>query len=303
MKLFSLFIAVLLHFRGFKLHWTPAHTWSKKIITWYGEVSVPLAGHPSVRFACLIVPAMLLTWLAAGYSDKWYMELVTLVVSILLLCFALGYRELEQDMAPFKEHWRIQSWEAAFEHGATVLDYGKLDCPKELIRQTMTIYLVRMNQTLFAPLFWFAVFGAAGVVMYLLAVAADEYDQDTGANGEGGVPDDPPLAGWISCGAEFRRILDAIPARVVAATLGLLELDNRLFSLSVRRFEGQEDVAVMVLREAAGDSVEFETLPDDEDLLASEGLKRLDSLMDLRANVFWCWVIVIAIGTTMGWMF
>ncbi len=135
------------------------------------------------------------------------------------------------------------------------------------------------------------------------AVAADEYDQDTYAAGEGGVADDPPLAGWISCGAEFRRILDAIPARVVAATLGLLELDKRLLSLSVQRFDGPEDVAGVVLFAAASDSEEFETLPDDEELLASEGLKRLGSLMELRANVLLCWIIVIAVGTILGWMF
>ena len=207
-------------------------------------------------------------------------------MALVVLAGTLDFRKVESTLVPFLKRWRNKEWQSAYEHGTQSFDYGRMVSPAELLNQTVTQYWVRVNQTLFAPLFWYGIFGLGGAALYLFTMLLSR-------NGQA----DEDQAAWKKIGNEFLYALDGVPARAVAMTIAALCFNGKAFAVAVRRFRATDREAEIVLKLAVKMGLDFRDLPADEEELASEGIRRIHSAQDLRSNVLIFWIVVIAVIT------
>ena len=260
--------------------------WGLQYRRWMEQRSVIESVHPALGYGLYVLPPMLLGWLLGTHFDGWVFSVAGALLGVLLLAASLDFRKVEATLVPFLKRWRNKEWQSAYEHGTQSFDYGRMVSPAELLNQTVTQYWVRVNQTLFAPLFWYGIFGLGGLALYLFTVLLT---RNGSANGE--------QPGWKKIGTEFLYALDGVPARAVAMTIAALCFNGKAFAVAVRRFRATDREAEIVLKLAVKMGLDFRDLPGDEDELASEGIRRIHSAQDLRSNVLIFWIVVIAVIT------
>lgn len=284
-------LALLLALWAAKEAYVPAYfangQWGVAYLGLLQQRSIMQSMHPAAAYGLYVLPPTLLGWLVGTHLDGWLFALTGAALAVILLVACLDFRALEAALVPFLKRWRSKEWQSAYEHGNQSFDYGRMVSPSELLNQTMTQYWVRINQTLFAPLFWYGIFGLGGLALYLFTVLLTR------------VPDpqaDTPAA-WKKIGIEFLHALDGVPARAVAMTIAALCFNGKAFAVAVRRFRATDREAEIVLKLAVKMGLDFKDLPADEDELASEGIRRIHSAQDLRSNVLIFWIVVISIIT------
>lgn len=241
--------------------------------------------HPAVGYGLFIVPPVSLAWYIGHDHGRWFVSFVEAVLAVILFVACLDYQKIEASLGPFMKRWRQGEWQSAYECGSQYFDYGRMVSPGELINQTVTQYWVRINQTLFAPLFWFAIFGLAGLVLYVFTSLLGKPLEEEEAN---------DLPAWKKVGNEFLNALDGVPARAIALTIAVLCFKGNVVAVALRRFRATDREAEVVLKLAVKMGLDFPDLPLDEQALASEGTRRLHAVQDLRSNVFIFWLVVIA---------
>jgi membrane protein required for beta-lactamase induction len=244
--------------------------------------------HPALGYGFYIIPPVLVAWYFSQVHDRWFFSFIEAVAAVIVFVACLDYRKVEASLIPFLKRWRNREWQAAYEHGSHSFDYGRMVSPGELINQTTTQYWVRVNQTLFAPLFWFAIFGLSGLVLYVFTTLLIRED--------GGGNESSQLA-WKKIGREFLYALDGVPARAIALTIAVLCFNGKVVAVALRRFRATDREAEVVLKLAVKMGLDFQELPLDEEGIASEGARRLHAVQDLRSNVFVFWLVVLAVLT------
>ncbi len=243
--------------------------------------------HPALGYGIYAAVPVIFGWyIQAGHP--WLFVIIELLLAIILLFAALDYRHVEAALVPFLNRWRSHEWQSAYEHGSETFDYGKMVSPGELLNQTVVQYWLKMNQTLFAPLFWYALFGIAGLALYLMTRLLKK---DSLRLNYFEVP------AWQKIGIEFLHTLDGIPARAIALTIAALTFNGKVVAVAVRRFRSTDREAEVVLKLAVKLGLNFQELPVDEEEIANEGLRRVRAMQDLRGNVLIFWLVVISVLT------
>ena len=260
--------------------------WGMRYLKWLQQRSFMSSVHPALGYGLYALPPTLLGWLIGTYAKGWVFVVLDALLSLLVLVGCLDFRKVEATLVPFLKRWRNREWQSAYEHGTQSFDYGRMVSPAELLNQTVTQYWVRVNQTLFAPLFWYGIFGLGGAALYMFTMLLSR-------NGSG----DEEQAAWKKIGNEFLHALDGVPARAVAMTIAALCFNGKAFAVAVRRFRATDREAEIVLKLAVKMGLDFRDLPADEEELASEGIRRIHSAQDLRSNVLIFWIVVIAVIT------
>ena len=282
-------LALLVALWGVKESYVPAYfadcQWGLAYMKRAQHLSFLNNAHPALGYGFYILPPVLLAWYFAEMHDRWFFSFLEAVAAVIVFVAVLDYRKVEAALTPFLKRWRNQEWQSAYEHGSGSFDYGRMVSPSELLNQTITQYWVRINQTLFAPLFWFAIFGLAGLVLYVLTSLLER--------GEEG--NDRP--GWKKIGTEFLYALDGVPARAIALTIAALCFNGKVVAVALRRFRATDREAEVVLKLAVKMGLDFQELPMSDEDMASEGARRLHAVQDLRSNVFVFWLVVIAVLT------
>ncbi|HAG95648.1 MAG: hypothetical protein CMK83_14080 [Pseudomonadales bacterium] len=281
-------LALLVALWGVKESYVPSYfaecQWGRAYMKQAEQLSFLNNAHPALGYGFYILPPVLLAWYFAEMHDRWFFSLLEAVAAVIVFVAILDYRKVEAALTPFLKRWRSQEWQSAYEHGSQSFDYGRMVSPSQLLNQTITQYWVRVNQTLFAPLFWFAIFGLAGLVLYVLTSLLER---------SGG--DDRP--GWKKLGTEFLYALDGVPARAIALTIAALCFNGKVVAVALRRFRATDREAEVVLKLAVKMGLAFQELPMSDEEMASEGARRIHAVQDLRSNVFVFWLVVIAVLT------
>ncbi|OUS31648.1 hypothetical protein A9Q99_03505 [Gammaproteobacteria bacterium 45_16_T64] len=267
--------------------------WGVRYLSAFSRWGVWQRFHPAVHYGAFVIPPMLMCWYIGTFQTSWFYDFVDLAISAVLLSSIIGDRQLESAMQPFLKRWRAQEWQAAYVHGEKLLHLSKIVSPSEMLSQTVTLFLLRINQLLFAPIFWFAIFGSGGLVMYIMTyIAANPYI-DSGK-------EKTSLPPWRKIAQEFLQALDGISARLIALSIALMCFSRKALAVAFRRYRVTDREAEIVLKLATKVGLEFDELPDDQELLASEGSSRIHAVQDLKSNVLIFWVIAIAILSLLG---
>lgn len=281
-------LALLVALWGVKESYVPSYfaecQWGQFYLKQAQQLSFLNHAHPALGYGFYILPPVLLAWYFSEMHERWFFSFLEAVAAVIVFVACLDYRKVEAGLIPFLKRWRNREWQSAYEHGSQSFDYGRMVSPGELLSQTITQYWVRINQTLFAPLFWFAIFGLAGLVLYALTSLLErEHEADR--------------PGWKKIGIEFLYALDGVPARAIALTIAALCFNGKVVAVALRRFRATDREAEVVLKLAVKMGLGFQDLPLDEEEMASEGSRRIHAAQDLRSNVFIFWLVVLAILT------
>ncbi len=137
-----------------------------------------------ITLAVIIIPLMILAALINMLLVGWLYGLLNLIFSILILLYCLGPRDL---------------WADAFAMPTS----DEPEAAPNLSKHFLTHIFIEANRRVFAVVFWFAIFGPMGAVLYRTAALSCE---------------EPALAK----GAErLINILDWLPARLLTLLLAL----------------------------------------------------------------------------------
>ncbi|MDX1696070.1 MAG: hypothetical protein R3208_20055 [Ketobacteraceae bacterium] len=290
-------IPILISYFAMRESWIPEaireRRWVHVYLNAYEKLALAGKVHPALVYGVFVLVPMFAAWYIGVIAHGWVFALLDFLLALFLLCSSIGSRRLNTNFQPFLKRWRHQEWQAAYEHGARLFDYSKTISNADLLSQTITHYLIRMNQCLFAPILWFVVFGTAGLTLYVLTLTV----------AYGPAVDKEKRKSWHKLAGEFVHALEGLSARVIAMSIALLFLNSKTLAVAIRRFRVTDREAEIVLKLSIKMALDFRELPEDSDLLASEGIRRIHVVQDLCTNVFVLWLLVIAFFTLMGWIF
>ena len=150
---------------------------------------------------------------------------------------------------------------------------------------------------LFVPVFWYVIFGSAGLAMYLLTYIAGQSvanNPDHNSKCE--------VISWQKIALEFLQVLESLPARLVALSIGVLNLNWKAMVVAFRRYRVTDREAEIVLKLAVKSALNFSELSEDQGLLAEEGAARFQAMQELKNNVLMFWVIIVAVLSLLGFV-
>ena len=245
--------------------------------TWEGALGV----------LALLAPVVLVTLvLQFGLEDALF-GLLGLVFAIIVLVFCLGPRDLGHELSQYREAYATGDLERATRLARSLAGVEPPVDPLLQARAVTEAVLVQANQRIFGVLFWFALLGPVGAVLYR---AAAELRRLT-------LQDSDEFA-WAA--RQLTEILDWLPARLTA--LG--------YALS-----GHFEAAVLRWREATKQGDRWR-MPSSQ-VLAAAGTGALDldlefadglaweQVLQSAMNLVWrtlvLWVFLIALLTLAGW--
>lgn len=244
---------------------------------WEGRLGVVL----------LLAPVVLITLLLQIELNGALFGLLGLLFAVGVLVFCLGPRDLGHELGQYREAHASGNLEVSTRLARTLMGVEPPADPIDQARAVTAAVLVQANVRIFGVLFWFAVLGPVGAVLYR---AVTELSRLT-------LQDNDEFA-WAS--RQLNELLDWLPARLTA--LG--------YALS-----GHFEAAVVSWR-AATASRDCWLVPAAE-VLAAAGAGALDLDQEITDSIAWdhalqsamslvwrtlvLWVFVIALLTLAGW--
>ena len=157
---------------------------------------------------CVVTsPWLLLTWLA------WQQTILQPVVDVLILYFALGMQSLGEHAARIQTALETNDLPLARQRVGDIVSRDTAEMqPEDVARAAVESVLENGNDAVFAALFWFAVAGAPGVVLFRLSNTLDAM--------WGYRTPRYLYFGWAA--ARIDDVLNYLPARLTALTYALL---------------------------------------------------------------------------------
>ena len=235
----------------------------------------------------LLTPVLLIVALLQAAFDDMLFGLPSLLFAIAVLVFCLGPRDLGHELAQYRTAYSAGDEEGALRAARGLLGYEPPEQPDAQARAVTEAVLTQANVRIFGVVFWFAVLGPLGAVLYR---SVCELRRHT-------LADNDEFA-WAA--RQLAAILDWVPARLAAFGYALSG-----------HFEG----AVLRWREAAAAAEHW--LVSSEPVLAAAGFGALNlddgsadgatwnhalqSAMSLVWRTLVLWVVVIALLTLAGW--
>ncbi|MFN2308393.1 MAG: regulatory signaling modulator protein AmpE [Gammaproteobacteria bacterium] len=245
--------------------------------TWAGPLGV----------LALLAPGVLAMLLVQAGLDGVLFGLLSLLLAIAVLLFCLGPRDLGLEAARYREAHAAGDPELATRLARDLLGYEPPEAPDEQARAVTEAVLVQANTRIFGVLFWFAVLGPVGAVLYR---AVTELRRHTLRDGDA----------FAESAGQLGEILDWLPAHLAA--LG--------YALS-----GDFEAAVLGWRDTAPGRDRWRVLA--AEVLVAAGSGALDLAPDAHGTDSWdrnlraapalvwrtlvVWVFVIALLTLAGW--
>lgn len=162
--------------------------------------------YSSALIALLLLPSLLLVALLALLGRT------GVLLELLALYLALGYSSLERQAQEITEALRQGRWEAAAIECAWINPHRSPHDPASIRSAAVEGILDNSIDAVYAPLFWFALLGAPGALLYRLT---DQLDRLWG--------EDPTRYQQLAWTAHtLDRLLNWLPARLTAFTFMLL---------------------------------------------------------------------------------
>ena len=222
----------------------------------------------------VLLPALLL-WLLLGMLESVAYGWLALPLHLLVMLFGLGRGDVLVALGPFRDAWRREDAEAAYL--AAQRDLGIEVEEGELLGEAQAYLVWQAFQGFFAVIFWYALLGPVPVLLYRLLALTCEHAAGAALREQA---------------LQLRHALDWLPARCLAATLGLVghfEAVSRVLLEHLLNWGiGARELLASASRAAA-----------DVPLLASAqaGVAALDSLWQLLVRAAIAWYVIFASWT------
>lgn len=238
----------------------------------------------------LLAPVVFVTLLVQGLLHGMLFGLLSLLFAIAVLLFCLGPRDLGQELAHYREAHAAGNDELATRLARTLLGH---EAPQDRDAQAQAVtlaVLVQSNVRIFGVLFWFAVLGPVGAVLYRAVTQLRQQclqDQDEFA--------------WAT--RQLGEIMDWLPARLAALGFALIG-DFEGAVARWRELSMHEDQwlvpagAVLSAAGAGALNLQADASAGDDDVFWD---RQLTAVMSLVWRTLFLWVVLIALLTLAGW--
>lgn len=240
------------------------------------EARKELAARPWLTLLALVLAPLallgLLLWLLQPVAYGW----LALPIHLLVLLYSLGRGDVKAALGAFRDAWRREELQTAAM--AAERDLGvRADGPDSLLPAIQERLGWQAHEAFFAVIFWYALLGPIAALGYRLLALAE-----THASGQA----------LRELAAQFRHALDWLPARALAASMGLVGnfvAVNRVLLPELLHWQLPAERLVGATLRAAGDC---QGAPRGE-----AGAACLDELWQLLVRAALLWYAVFALGT------
>jgi len=229
---------------------------------------------------------VLLVQLAAG---DWLLGLGELVLGTLALLFAFGPSRVDDHLERFVTAWRAGDLEQAREQAAWLAERKGDDMPDHALPGlALEGVFVRAHERLFGPVFWLAVLGPVGPVLFRLGHLCREFAAQHANAG-------PGFSGAVET---FNWLTAWLPARGAALSFALVGRFVESFHgwNAARGFFSESQRAVLI--GAGMGALGLPVSREDVDIL-EDTLREARSLIIRSAMI---WIALIALLTLTGWL-
>ncbi|MDJ0834812.1 MAG: regulatory signaling modulator protein AmpE [Gammaproteobacteria bacterium] len=116
--------------------------------------------------ALLLLPLLLLTWIAEGMFEHTLFGLFELAFNVAVIFFCLGPRDLDNQVEQYLDSIEIGDGQRRFNMaGHITTDEPAMELPEQAV-QVSRAMLVQANRRLFAVMFWFTLLGPIAALLY-----------------------------------------------------------------------------------------------------------------------------------------
>jgi len=255
---------------------------------WFGgSYGVLAAVAPGVAIIALIQIA-----LASG--EGFIAWLVKLAFGVAVLVLSIGVRGLDYELEEYRRALERNDREGAYLHVRPVLGEIPPATPDEMNRRLIEVLLIRNNERLLALLFWFAVLGPFGAVLYRSLC------QLKGVRRGGGVDS----AGFHGAVLRLHAVVDWIPARITAicyAAIGSFVESVQQWRAGVREWGGDtySGNRLVLVHSGLGALRLHDIEPERDNDSLREDIVDTEALINRTVIV---WLTGFALLTIAGWL-
>ncbi|MDH5180288.1 MAG: regulatory signaling modulator protein AmpE [Gammaproteobacteria bacterium] len=170
MSLISILISLAIESYWDKVDSLRQYDWFESYRNWISE---KLAGQTFLEtpfgVLAVVLPPVLLVWLVDSMFGG-VLWLFSFLIGIVVLVYCIGPRSLVRDVQAYLDAVEAGDHTAARQHAAGILNRPVDEKEKELAQIVKEAILVQANDRLIGVLFWFALLGPVGAVLYRTSV-------------------------------------------------------------------------------------------------------------------------------------
>lgn len=230
--------------------------------------------------AVLFVPILIIATIQYLLSD-FLLEFPYLLFSVLVFAYCLGPACLSSDIEYYLDARRHGDEDEALHYAGALTERAASTAPDQQTSDVTRAILHVANERIFAVIFWFAVLGPAGAVLYRLTTSLSKQD---------GLNDSLSAVAIL-----FQAVLTWIPARMLALGYALTgHFDGALQAYRSRPYESDlalDNYDVLV-------NTGLGALRDQE---ATDEISSIISARNLVMRSILIWIAVLALLTLGGW--
>ena len=262
------------------------HRWAKCL-----EKRLPSNASPPMAFVVVVLPLLLLVYLAEVYFSAYLWGLCGFILHVLVLSACLGPRLLDQDVDAYTGAREQQDSEKLVEAVQHITGEAVPSDFNAEIRAVAQGIFYQANMRWYAVIFWYLVLGPVGAAAYRLTILLrkDEYAAGDFARKAYG------LLGWL-------------PARISSLYFGFMgSLDEAWHAFQNSRKSdlswAESNQLVLGQTGCAAINMEMNIEPsNDQQLSWQMAGKWVSRAKGLCLRVLMLWLATVAIFTLFGWM-
>jgi membrane protein required for beta-lactamase induction len=232
----------------------------------------------------LLLPWWVAVALLQNWSSEWLFGLVGLLFHVAVLLYCLGPRDLAGDAESYRE--ACAAGDSGLQKTAAAWLLGDAEVPEDSTQCAQAVgsaVLVEASDRLFAVLFWFALLGPVGAVMYRSVALLDQRRRERGEFGDS--------VSWLNA------LLIWLPTRLAALGYALSgDFDTAVEgwrSAHQGRPQGSEG-SLQVLEMTGAGALGGASAGQD-------AVRRVGAAMRLVWRTLGMWLVLIALLTLAGW--
>ncbi len=169
-------------------------------------VKGPYWKNPYQAIALIVLPPVIVLALLYFVSGTSFFGLVKFLIGAVVLLYCLGPEDIYHQVHAYIMASHKNEPQVAHQLASNILGENAPSDPTQIDRALVSTVFEKANQSLFTVIFWFAILGPAGALLYRLVVWLRESAEKTNS----------PYANLAETATSIQNILEWAPARLTA---------------------------------------------------------------------------------------